>query len=385
MIRGLRIINYLNQSVVVRTDFPASENVRSLSVGNKSIEQGPFLLYSIDGLDPGEANITSTELATMDGAVFNSARRTSKELTFTFLLNETGSPYQGSTYAANGLTIQSAKDKVRQYFPLKSKVKIIFCQDNNPIQYASDFKKYNYYLTEGYVKTINYDTFSKMCAASITVLMPDPYFYFMLSLDNFNPLGIPMEYSEFNPYTKETTSSVYNPSSLDYGIDHAYAAPAELFYNDVDDHIFYNIIIPISKNISSSDISSHKYWICFSNGYKELSATYRPDNKPRLKLDLTVLLSYETFSSRGLLNGDIITVSSLPGKRDVGIRLSGTTTDISINAVLSIDGEWPYINEANGNVYGAVTDTDDPFFLPISEAINSSGFSIKYNYKRSGL
>lgn len=150
MIRAVRAINPSGQSILMQLN---------------GLEQGPFSLWSIEGLDPGEADINVTEIATVDGAVFNMARQTSRELTLTVLLNW----YDNGHYSS----IQSAREEVYKYFPLKKQVRIVFYLDDvlqgtgHQIAYATD----------AYVKSVTVDIFAKTCAAKITVLRTNPLFF----------------------------------------------------------------------------------------------------------------------------------------------------------------------------------------------------------------
>lgn len=149
MIRAVRAINQSGQSILMQLN---------------GLEQGPFSLWAIEGLDPGEADINVTEIATVDGAVFNMARQTSRELTLTVLLNW----YDNGHY----MSIQSAREEVYKYFPLKKQVRIVF--------YLDDVKNAGQqiaYATDAYVKSVTVDIFAKTCAAKITVLRTNPLFF----------------------------------------------------------------------------------------------------------------------------------------------------------------------------------------------------------------
>lgn len=149
MIKAVRAINPSGQSILMQLN---------------GLEQGPFSLWAIEGLDPGEADINVTEIATVDGAVFNMARQTSRELTLTVLLNW----YDNGHY----MSIQSAREEVYKYFPLKKQVRIVFYLDD-----VNNTGRQIAYATDAYVKSVTADIFAKTCAAKITVLRTNPLFF----------------------------------------------------------------------------------------------------------------------------------------------------------------------------------------------------------------
>ena len=148
MIRAVKAINYLGRSLLMRLD---GREVDSL------------LLWNIDGISPGSADINVTEVASSDGAYFNSARQNSREITLTLLLN----------WAP---TIELARKDSYSYFPLKRPIRLIFYSDPDMSlgKYGASCARY----IDGYVQENTVEIFgSKNCAAQITVKCPDPHFY----------------------------------------------------------------------------------------------------------------------------------------------------------------------------------------------------------------
>lgn len=115
-------------------------------------EPSGFLISNIDGITPGDAEISTTELAATDGSVYNSARLTSREITMNII-------FYGQE------PVEDLRHKSYRYFPLKKEVKLIFETDNRSLQ------------IDGYVKTNEADIFSQQEGTSITINCPNPYFY----------------------------------------------------------------------------------------------------------------------------------------------------------------------------------------------------------------
>ena len=71
MIKSVTVINHLNESVKMELRSP---------------EKSGFLIQDITGLGPAKANVNSTEMATSDGSVYNSARLNSRNIVLTIKL-----------------------------------------------------------------------------------------------------------------------------------------------------------------------------------------------------------------------------------------------------------------------------------------------------------
>lgn len=116
--------------------------------------QTGLAISNITGLGPESASINTTDLATADGSVYNSARMDDREISFKILPIDT---YSRSVEDGRLLTYK--------FFGIKQPVTLIFNTDNR------------YAMIKGYVKKNSPNIFSKSESLSITVTCPDPYFY----------------------------------------------------------------------------------------------------------------------------------------------------------------------------------------------------------------
>ena len=95
MIKNVTVTNHLGESIKLNLRVP---------------EKSGFLIQKISGLGPSKANINSTESATIDGSIYNSARVTSRniviELAFMF------SP-----------TVEDVRQRSYKYFPIKKELR----------------------------------------------------------------------------------------------------------------------------------------------------------------------------------------------------------------------------------------------------------------------
>ena len=128
---------------------PKGESLK-LTLANP--EESGLIVKSIEGLGPSKANINTTELATMDGSVYSSARTMERNIVLTLAM----------MFAP---TIEDSRQKTYHFFPVKGKVKLVIETDNRQVQ------------TEGYVESNEPDIFSEAETAQISILCPDPYFY----------------------------------------------------------------------------------------------------------------------------------------------------------------------------------------------------------------
>lgn len=115
-------------------------------------ELSGFAITSIDGLGPGKADINSTEMSTTDGARYNSARVSSRNIVISlrYLYKD---------------TIEDARQLSYKYFPLKKKVTLLFETDNRTL------------WIEGYVESNEPNIFSKESDTDISIICPYPFFY----------------------------------------------------------------------------------------------------------------------------------------------------------------------------------------------------------------
>lgn len=137
MIKSVTITNYLNEKIVLELGRP---------------DKSGLLIKSIEGLGPANATINAKEIATSDGALFNSARVSSRNIVITlgFLFNPTVEDMRQLTY---------------KYFPIKKRLTILIETDNRIAE------------TYGYVETNEPDIFQKEETAQISIICPDSYFY----------------------------------------------------------------------------------------------------------------------------------------------------------------------------------------------------------------
>lgn len=137
MIKSVTVTNYLGESIKLELGFP---------------EKSGFLIQSITGLGPSKADINTTEVATNDGSIYNSARTTTRNIVLSLKLMFSPS-------------VESMRQLSYKYFPLKKRVTLLIETDNRTC------------YTSGYVESNEPDIFSNNETTQISIICPDPYFY----------------------------------------------------------------------------------------------------------------------------------------------------------------------------------------------------------------
>lgn len=140
MIQSVMITNHAGESIELELRFP---------------EKSGFLIQDIDGLGPSKATINSTEMASNDGAIYNSAHLLSRNILITLAFSIEPS-------------VEENRLKSYRYFPIKKPISIRIKTDKREAE------------TYGYVESNDIDIFSKAEKCLISLICPDPYFYSIL-------------------------------------------------------------------------------------------------------------------------------------------------------------------------------------------------------------
>lgn len=136
MIKTVKITNYLGEAITLSLTDPSSSG---------------FAVASITGIGPVKANINTTEVATNDGSVYNSARLDSRNIVLELIFE--------------GQNIEEIRHKSYKYFPTKKPISLTFTTDRREASIT------------GYVESNEVILFSKREGSQISIVCPDPYFY----------------------------------------------------------------------------------------------------------------------------------------------------------------------------------------------------------------
>lgn len=253
-------------------------------------------IRSIDGLGPPRATINMTELSTVDGSVFNSARVSSRIIDVQLIMLENP-------------MIEDTRHLIYRYFPVKKEVKIIVKTDRREV------------YTTGYVESNIPDIFSNMEGASIAITCADPYFY---SLDdNVTYLNAVAGGFEF-PFTNPV-----NTYSLKFG-NLSSGDPTNIYY-DGETAVGINIEIHFTGPVNTLRI-------------------YNITSDQELLIDTAQLSS---ITGTPIQAGDVIKICTIPGKKSIILNRNGTIYNIL--SALSRNTRWIQLEPGdNVFVYSAV-------------------------------
>lgn len=253
---------------MIKSIIVTNHNGESLKLDLFHPEESGLIVKSISGLGPPKANINSTDLATADGAIYSSARASTRNIVFNLQF----------MFAP---TIEDARQKTYKYFPLKKKITIEVETDNRNLS------------TEGYVESNEPNIFSQEESTQISIVCVDPFFrdvmpslvQFASVLPNFEfPFSnesLTDDLIEFGKIGLDTRSTLVYTGDVDTGIlitIHAMGSVSGIL-NIYNIETYENIKIDLSKikaltgsdygsgdDIIISTVSGDKYVQVLHNG-----------------------------------------------------------------------------------------------------------------------
>lgn len=263
MIYSLAVTNFLGDRIRLELGKP---------------ENTGFLIKSITGLGPVKANVNTTEVATNDGSMFNSARLSQRNIVIQMV-------FVNSIY---GEDIEEIRQKSYKYFPIKKNVELVIETDNR------------YVRTTGYIESNEPDIFSKQEGTQISIICPDPYFY-SASEDGDNVTDF-------------------------YSIDPMFEFP---FSNESLTEpllVFGEIQIKTEGVITYTGDSEIGVMIYIhAIGPAEHINIYNTETREVMTIDTVKL---EKLTGRGLIAGDDIIINTLKGEKSITLVRSGVSYNI---------------------------------------------------------
>lgn len=139
MIKAVTVTNFKGESLRMELTKP---------------EESGMLIYDITGIGGGKATINTSDMATKDGVIFNSARMPARNIVFSIKLMDTPTA-----------SVEDNRLKSYRYFPLKKEATFLFETDNRTAEIT------------GYVESNEPVIFSSQEYTQISVICIDPYFY----------------------------------------------------------------------------------------------------------------------------------------------------------------------------------------------------------------
>lgn len=253
-----------------------------------------FAITGIDGVGPAKSTVNSTELSTADGSVYNSSRIESRDITITIKILD--KPQR----------IEEGRHLLYKYFPQKKRIKLTFEADTRTC--------YIY----GYVEENNAEYFSSLTAAQISIICPNPYFYWIENdVTQFSGIDPNFEF----PFSNESLTE----NLLIMGIIRADTVRTILYTGEIDSGIIMTI-----------------HFIGTCRGDLTVYNNYSHD---RIIIDLDKVASV---SGATIGAGDDIIVNTIQGQKSVQLLRNGVYTNI-LNCI-NRDADWLQVTKGD-NVF----------------------------------
>lgn len=271
MIKSVIVTNYLGESLKLELANPY---------------QTGLAISSITGLGPVKATINATEISTYDGALYNSARLSSRNIVINL------------EYVWGEENPEQLRHKVYKYFPIKKNVTLDFKTDQRELQ------------IEGYVEDNAVEIFSDKEGSGISIICPNPYFYGAGKNGTTVTLfaGI-ASYFEF-PFSNESTTE----NLIEFGNITPKRENTVYYQGDAEVGITaYIHALSLVKNITIYNLSTRE----------------------TLFIDTDKI---EKFTGQSFGTGDTIILSTIKGKKYIRLLRGGAYTNI-LNCI-GKDSKW---------------------------------------------
>lgn len=262
MIKSVTVTNYLGDSIKLELMRP---------------EKSGFIVKSINGLGPSNASINTTEVSTNDGALFNSARLSKRNIVFKLLFMNTDTE-----------TIEDIRQKTYKYFPMKKDVTLLIETDNRLVS------------TTGYVETNEPNIFDSKEGSTISIVCPDPFFY-----------------SAGKNGTNETVF---------YGIQAVFEFPFE--NNSLDEPLLeFGRIMNQTENVITyyGDSEIGLTITIHAIGEATNITIYNTGTREKLAIETDKLAA---LTGSGIIAGDTITITTMKGRKGIILLRNGKVINI---------------------------------------------------------
>lgn len=271
MIKSVTITNYLGESVKIE-----------LREGDP--EHG-MIIKSITGLGPPKANVSMTDLATMDGSLYNSARVEKRNIVIRMFFS----------FAP---TIEDSRQRTYKYFPIKKPLNFLIETDNRIVE------------TIGYVETNEPDIFSKDESNQISLVCDDPWFYSA----GENGRNVTVFFGIEPLFEFIFSNESLEEPLLEFGS----------IENETEKTIYYDGDAEIGVTITIHAIGEAGDITIYNTGTREM-----------MKI---LVANIEELTGSGIIDGDDIIITTMRGNKTIRLLRNGKYTNI-LNA-LDKKSDW---------------------------------------------
>lgn len=344
MIKKVIITNYLGESIEFELTNPYKTGI---------------YVSSITGLGPGKASINTTDIATDDGSIFNSARSEQRNIVMELGFMQV----PGITE-----TIEDARQLTYKFFPKKKPMRFYILTDNRELEIY------------GYTESNEPDIFSKDEKTQISIICPDPLFYsageggthetvfngvdflFEFAFDN-NSVGVPVTIipgiakekqllvlelpdpeDEEERATIDSTCTYFVPvDGTDYYFDAYVFLPIKNEWKLLGRHMYYQPVIEMGSIeilkertiFYDGDTETGIVIKIHAIGSAEHITIYNTGTREKMILDTDKLA---TLTGAGITAGDEITISTIKGNKFITLLRNGR--EYNILNIMDKNADW---------------------------------------------
>ena len=291
MINSVTVTNHLGKSLKLELARP---------------ELTGLAITSITGIGPGKATINTTELATTDGSIYNSAKMPERNITIEL------------TYLFYS-TIEEARHIGYEFFPLKKKITLEFETELKTVK------------IEGYVESNDPNIFSKEVKSNISIICPDPYFYAIHDqVTYFSSVIAEFEFPFSNEGIDLTNTPI--PSQDIYPSSDLYPGNYQ-FMPDIE---FGQIVFDRIQNvIYEGNADTGIYIRIHALSQADDIKIYDITSRGEIDIDTDIV---ESLTGGYITRGDDIEICTIKGQKKATITRNGITYNI-LNAI-NRDADW---------------------------------------------
>lgn len=258
MIRTITVKNYLGDSIKLNLARP---------------EESGFVVKSITGLGPGKATVNTTEVATNDGGLFNSARMPVRNIVISLAFLWKNS-------------IEDVRQLSYKYFPIKKPLTLTIETDNRIAE------------IQGYVESNDPNIFSSSEGSDISIICPNPFFYSAGEKKATIFSGVEAMF-EF-PFCNDSLTEAL----LEMGAIQHQTEKVVVYNGDAE----IGVVIKIHAVGEATNIA------IFNTGTREVF---------RLNTDKMKILTGSV-----IIDGDDIIINTVKGQKSITLQRAGKTTNI---------------------------------------------------------
>lgn len=276
----------------------------SLRMELSNPEKSGLTIYNITGISAPTGTINTTDVATIDGSLFNSARAQSRNIVLTIAM-----------WDQDNEMIETYRHRTYKYFPVKKPLTLEFETDERVS------------VIEGYVESNDVTIFTKQEYTQISIICPDPYFRSRTPVETVFTGVDPL--FEF----------IFSNESIDKSL---------LLMGEIRTDTVYTI------NYNGDADVGIVITIQVSGDVRGLTI-YNVDTSEHMSLDDNAI---ELITGSMIKEGDIITISTIKGKKYVRLQRGIKVYNI-LNSVTKGD-DWIQITQgANVLAYTVTSGLDN--------------------------